>query len=101
MTHDWMRRFPFIGEIRGWGAMRAIELVKDRYTKEPAADETRAVLAACHRRGMIIISAGTFGNVIRMLVPLIATDAQIAEGLRVLEEAFAEVQSGTAAGSRT
>jgi 4-aminobutyrate aminotransferase / (S)-3-amino-2-methylpropionate transaminase / 5-aminovalerate transaminase len=99
ITHDWPGRFPLIGEIRGLGAMRAIELVKDRYTKEPAAEETRAVLAACHRRGLIIISAGTFGNVIRMLVPLIASDAQIAEGLRVLEEALAEVQSKQPAAS--
>jgi 4-aminobutyrate aminotransferase/(S)-3-amino-2-methylpropionate transaminase len=92
ITRDWPGRFPLIGEIRGLGAMRAIELVKDRYSKEPAGEETRAVLAACHRRGLIIISAGTFGNVIRMLVPLVATDGQIEEGLRVLEQALAEVQ---------
>jgi len=92
-TRDWLERFPLIGEIRGVGAMRAIELVKDRDTREPAAEETKAVLAACHRRGLIIISAGTFGNVIRMLVPLIAADAQIAEGLTVLEEALAEVEA--------
>ena len=95
ITHDWPARFPLIGEMRGLGAMRAIELVKDRRTKEPASDETRAILAACHRRGLIIISAGTFGNVIRMLAPLIATEAQMVEGLRVLEEALGEVQSGT------
>jgi len=92
-TRDWPARFPLIGEIRGLGAMRAIELVKDRHSKEPAADETKAILATCHRRGLIIISAGTFGNVIRMLVPLIATDGQIAEGLRVLEEALEGVQA--------
>jgi 4-aminobutyrate aminotransferase/(S)-3-amino-2-methylpropionate transaminase len=72
--------------------MRAIELVKDRVTKEPAEAATRKVLAACHRRGLLIISAGTFGNVIRMLVPLVATDAQVEEGLVVLEQALAEVQ---------
>ena len=92
ITHDWPGRFPFIGEIRGLGAMRAIELVKDRFTKEPASEQTRAVLAACHRRGLIIISAGTFGNVIRMLVPLVVSDGQIEEGLRVLEQALAEIQ---------
>lgn len=91
-TRDWPQRFPLIGEIRGMGAMRAIELVKNRHTREPATEETMAVLAACHRRGLIIIPAGTFGNVIRMLVPLVATDAQIAEGLTVLEEALTEVQ---------
>ncbi len=93
ITHDWPGRFPLIGDVRGLGAMRAFELVKDRYTKEPAGEETRAVLAACHRRGLVIISAGTFGNVIRMLAPLVATDGQIEEGLRVLEQAIAEVQA--------
>jgi 4-aminobutyrate aminotransferase/(S)-3-amino-2-methylpropionate transaminase len=92
MTRDWLRRFPLVGEMRGLGAMRAIELVRDRSTKEPAGEETRAVLAACHRRGLVMISAGTFGNVIRLLVPLVATDSQIEEGLRVLEQALAEVQ---------
>ena len=90
-TRGWLRKFRLIGDIRGLGAMRAIELVKDRSERKPAPEETRAVLNACHRRGLIIISAGTFGNVIRMLVPLIATDSQIAEGLSVLEESFAEV----------
>jgi 4-aminobutyrate aminotransferase/(S)-3-amino-2-methylpropionate transaminase len=90
-THLWPRRFPLIGDIRGLGAIRAIELVRDRITRGPAPEETRAVLNACHRRGLIIISAGTFGNVIRMLVPLVATDAQITQGLTVLEEALVEV----------
>jgi 4-aminobutyrate aminotransferase / (S)-3-amino-2-methylpropionate transaminase / 5-aminovalerate transaminase len=93
LTRDWPRRFPLIGDIRGVGAMRAIELVKDPATKDPAAEQTRQVLAACHRRGLLIISAGTFGNVIRVLVPLVATDAQIEEGLNVLEQSLAEVHS--------
>jgi 4-aminobutyrate aminotransferase/(S)-3-amino-2-methylpropionate transaminase len=71
--------------------MRAIELVKDRATKEPAPEETKSVLAACHKRGLLIISAGTFDNVIRVLVPLIATDSQVEEGLRILEDALASV----------
>ena len=77
--------------------MRAIELVRDRATKEPADAETREVLAACHRRGLVIISAGTYGNVIRMLVPLVATDEQIREGLDVLDQALTEVHSASAA----
>jgi 4-aminobutyrate aminotransferase/(S)-3-amino-2-methylpropionate transaminase len=89
-TKGWPGRFALVGDIRGVGAMRAIELVKDRATKEPAEVATQKVLAACHRRGLLIISAGTFGNVIRMLVPLIATDAQIEEGLLVLEQALSE-----------
>lgn len=91
VTRAWLERFPLIGDIRGVGAMRAIELVRDRSTREPAPEETKRVLQACHRRGLVIISAGTFGNVIRVLVPLVATDNQMEEGLRVLEDALAEV----------
>ena len=96
ITSPWPDRFSLIGDIRGVGAMRAIELVRDRVTKEPAEAETRKVLAACHRRGLLMISAGTFGNVIRLLVPLTATDNQIAEGLEVLEQSLAEVHGGRA-----
>lgn len=71
----------------------AAGLVKDRHTKEPAPEETRAALATCHRRGLIIISTDTFRNVIRISVPLIASDEQIAEGLHVFEEALGEVQA--------
>jgi 4-aminobutyrate aminotransferase/(S)-3-amino-2-methylpropionate transaminase len=94
-TRDWRDRFPLIGDIRGVGAMQAIELVVDRVTKEPAETETREVLVACHRRGLVMISAGTFGNTIRLLVPLIATDDQIEEGLEALEQALAEVHAHT------
>jgi 4-aminobutyrate aminotransferase/(S)-3-amino-2-methylpropionate transaminase len=89
ITCSWPDRFPIIGNIRGVGAMRAIELVRDRTTREPAKEETRDILRACHERGLVIISAGTCGNVIRILGPLVASDDQIAEGLRILEEALA------------
>jgi 4-aminobutyrate aminotransferase/(S)-3-amino-2-methylpropionate transaminase len=88
ITLDWPGRFPLIGDIRGIGAMRAIELVTDRAAKTPAEAETKRILAACHQRGLLMISAGTYGNVIRLLVPLVASDAQIVEGLKVLEAAF-------------
>lgn len=93
ITRDWPHRFPLIGDVRGVGAMRAIELVRNRATKEPADGETRRVLAACHRRGLLVISAGTFGNVIRLLVPLTATDEQITEGLDVLALALNETHN--------
>jgi 4-aminobutyrate aminotransferase / (S)-3-amino-2-methylpropionate transaminase / 5-aminovalerate transaminase len=86
---DWKRRFPLIGDVRGVGAMRALEIVKNQATKEPAPEETNAILAECHRRGLMIISAGTFGNVIRLLAPLVATEQQIDEGLNILEQAIA------------
>ena len=93
VTRDWPAKFALIGDVRGAGAMRAIELVRDRSTKEPADTETGRVLAACHRNGLLMISAGTFGNVIRLLVPLTASDEQVHEGLNVLEQALGEVQA--------
>jgi 4-aminobutyrate aminotransferase/(S)-3-amino-2-methylpropionate transaminase len=93
VTREWPERFSLIGDIRGLGAMRAIELVRNRITKEPAPDETRDVLAACHRRGLVLISAGTFGNVIRLLVPLTASENQVEEGLHVLELALTEAHT--------
>jgi len=94
-TRDWTARLPIVGDIRGLGAMRALELVRDRSTKEPAPEETARVIHACHERGLLVLSAGTFGNVIRLLVPLVATDAQIREGLGVLEAALAEAMGGS------
>ncbi len=91
ITRDWMARFPLIGDIRGIGAMRAIELVKNRDTKEPAADETKQILALCHKRGLVMISAGLYANVIRLLVPLVATPGQIAEGLGIVEDALQSI----------
>ena len=70
-------RFPLAGEIRGIGAMQAIELV--------SADATKRVSQYCYEHGLITISAGTYGNVVRLLVPLVITDAQFAEGVDVLE----------------
>ncbi len=89
ITASWPERYRIIGDIRGVGAMRAIELVKDRTTKEAATAETKAILTACHQKGLLIISAGTFGNVVRMLAPLVISDQQVEEGMRILEEAIA------------
>lgn len=90
-TRTWPQRFSLIGDIRGKGAMQAIELVEDRGTKAPAAKATAQVLGACHKRGLVIISAGMRGNVIRLLAPLAISDSQIREGLAILEDALAEV----------
>ena len=92
-TRHWKDRFPLVGDIRGVGAMRALELVRDRTTREPAPEAARRAVALCHQRGLVILTAGTFGNVIRILVPLVATEAQMAEGLGVLEEALTEVHN--------
>jgi 4-aminobutyrate aminotransferase / (S)-3-amino-2-methylpropionate transaminase / 5-aminovalerate transaminase len=87
----WKKRFPIVGDVRGVGAMWAVELVKDRATRVPAKDETSAVSKKCYERGLVTISAGTYGNIIRTLMPLVITDAELEEGLGVFEAALAEV----------
>jgi 4-aminobutyrate aminotransferase/(S)-3-amino-2-methylpropionate transaminase len=84
-------RFAFIGEVRGLGGMVAIELVKDRTTKEPDSHTASDILAAAHHRGLVLIKAGMFDNVIRVLVPLCVTDEELQQGLDILEEAIATV----------
>jgi 4-aminobutyrate aminotransferase/(S)-3-amino-2-methylpropionate transaminase len=87
---DWQRRSPYVGDVRGLGAMLAVELVKDKTTKEPAKDLNARLIKKCVERGVILIHAGTHGNVLRFLVPLVITDAQLEEGLAVIErELFA------------
>jgi len=71
--------------------MRAIELVRSPDKREPAKEETEQVLRYCHEHGLILISAGSYGNVVRVLMPLVITDEQFDEGLDVLEEALASV----------
>jgi 4-aminobutyrate aminotransferase / (S)-3-amino-2-methylpropionate transaminase / 5-aminovalerate transaminase len=88
---DWQKEFNFIGDIRGLGAMRAIELVKSRDTREPAPEETKKISQYCYEHGLITITAGSYGNVIRVLVPLVISDEQMQEGLDILEEALTAV----------
>jgi 4-aminobutyrate aminotransferase/(S)-3-amino-2-methylpropionate transaminase len=87
-AREWQKRWPLIGDIRGLGGMQAIELVKSRETREPAKDETKEVTQYCYEHGLIAISAGSYGNVIRVLFPLVITDDQMDEGLAVLEAAL-------------
>jgi 4-aminobutyrate aminotransferase/(S)-3-amino-2-methylpropionate transaminase len=81
----WRERFPMVGEVRCQGAMAAIELVRDRVTREPAKDETAALARGCWQRGLVTITAGTYGNVMRLLAPLVVDDAELDEGLSVIE----------------
>lgn len=85
---------PLVGDVRGLGAMVAMELVRDRATKEPAAQETSRILRRCLERGLICLKAGLYNNVIRILVPLVIDDAQLAEGLDILERAVREEAGG-------
>lgn len=83
-------KFPQIGEVRGRGAMIAIELVVPDGSKTPDAALAKAVVAGCGRRGVVMLSCGSYGNVIRMLPPLITDFALITDAMDVLAEAFAE-----------
>jgi len=91
----WHARWPLIGDIRGVGAMQAMELVRSHETQEPAAEETKQIARYCYEHGLIVISAGTYSNVIRILMPLVITDEQFEEGLGVLESALEAVVTGT------
>jgi len=81
-------RHPNVGESRGLGAMRAIELVKDKVGKEPHKDLAAAVVKRAYEAGLMLLSAGTQGNVLRLLTPLVASDEELDEGLAVLEQAL-------------
>jgi len=78
-----------IGDVRGLGAMLAIELFKQGDVHQPDADLTKAVVAEAARRGLILLSCGVYGNVIRILVPLTASDAHLDEGMTILGDTFA------------
>lgn len=82
---EWQSRHETIGDVRGLGAMMAMELVKHRRSREPAKEFTAALVKRCVENGVIVISAGTHGNVLRFLVPLVVTDDQLDEGLDVIE----------------
>jgi 4-aminobutyrate aminotransferase/(S)-3-amino-2-methylpropionate transaminase len=77
-------RHPGIGDVRGPGAMVAIELFKDGDLSRPDAERTRAIVAEAARRGLILLSCGVYANVIRILVPLTVGDAVLDEGLAIL-----------------
>jgi 4-aminobutyrate aminotransferase/(S)-3-amino-2-methylpropionate transaminase len=85
---QWQERFAAIGDVRGLGAMLAIELVQDRDTKEPAADLATAVVEAAAERGLLLLKSGIYSNCIRVLCPLVLTDAELDEALSVWEEAL-------------
>ena len=84
--HEW------IGDVRGLGAMRAIELVKDRRTKEPATAETAAIIAQARDRGVLLLSAGWLNNVIRLLPPLNMPVGAVEEGLDALDACIASAE---------
>ena len=88
----WAAQFGPIGEVRGLGPMLAMELVKDRVTKEPAADEAKALQKYCLDRGLVVLVCGTFGNVIRFLPPLAIADEHLEKGMFILEEGLTSMK---------
>jgi 4-aminobutyrate aminotransferase/(S)-3-amino-2-methylpropionate transaminase len=92
----WKARWPLVGDARGLGAMRLVELVRDRQTKEPAPEETLAVIKHAVGRGLIVIRAGLYSNCVRLLPPLIIGDEPLHEGLEVLGTAIGHAQEAVA-----
>ena len=90
----WQRRHPRIGDVRGLGAMLAIELVHDPVTKEPAAELAAAVIEAALGNGVILLKAGLHGNCIRVLCPLTISDAELDDALGAWETALDAVLTG-------
>jgi 4-aminobutyrate aminotransferase/(S)-3-amino-2-methylpropionate transaminase len=88
---EMQQKYEIIGEVRGKGPMLALELVRDRQTKEPAADEAKKLTRLCYEKGLVILSCGSLGNVVRFLMPLVITDQQLERGLSILEESLQEV----------
>jgi 4-aminobutyrate aminotransferase/(S)-3-amino-2-methylpropionate transaminase len=88
--HKLAETYPVIADVRGRGAMLAIELTTPG-TLDPDPSTTVAVSRACHQAGLVTLTCGTFGNVIRFLPPLVIGDDLLDEGLSLLEDAFASV----------
>ena len=88
----WQKQFDLIGGIRGLGAMLGLELVKGE-NREPAADEAKQLTAYCLEKGLILLSCGSYGNIIRVLVPFVITDEQLEKGFGIIEEGLSQISS--------
>ena len=84
----WKERFPQIGDVRGLGAMLAIELVRDPATQEPDAEAATAIVEEAVRNGLLLLKSGIYSNCIRVLAPLTLTDAELDEALGVWDQAL-------------
>jgi 4-aminobutyrate aminotransferase / (S)-3-amino-2-methylpropionate transaminase / 5-aminovalerate transaminase len=87
---EFEKRFNLVGDVRGLGAMVAMELVTDRATKEPAKEAAARVIEESYKQGAVVLKAGTYDNVIRLLPPLTIDDGLLDEGLGILEHALAD-----------
>ena len=91
-------KHELIGDVRGMGLMQALELVKDRASKEPAAQETAQFMEECRKRGLLVGKGGLYGNVIRTSPPLNISRTDVDEAIRVMDEAFTAVAPALARG---
>jgi 4-aminobutyrate aminotransferase len=87
------QKYPLIGDVRGMGLMQALELVKDRTTKEPAPQETLHLMERARANGLLVGKGGLYGNVIRLSPMLNITKADVDEAIRVLDRSLAEVRN--------
>jgi 4-aminobutyrate aminotransferase/(S)-3-amino-2-methylpropionate transaminase len=85
---SWQERFEHIGDVRGLGAMLALEFVRDRDSQEPYAELATAVVEAAAERGLLLLKSGIYSNCIRVLCPLVVSDDELDEALTVWEEAL-------------
>ena len=88
---SWKNTYASIGDVRGLGPMRAMELVKNKTTKEPDGEKAKKLVKYCYERGLIIMTSGTLGNVVRLLMPLNIDEKILREGLAVLEAGLKEL----------
>lgn len=88
---QWRKEYELIGDVRGLGAMLALELVKDRETKEPAADQARKFVDICYEKGLVILACGKYNNAIRTLMPLVITEQELERGLAIMYDGLKEI----------
>jgi len=90
---EFQEHYAIVGDVRGLGAMVGMELVADRKTKEPGTDLAKRLTGLCREKGLLMISAGTYSNIIRPLMPLVITDEQLEKGLSIIEEGLSELHT--------
>ena len=87
---EWQQRFSTVADVRGLGAMQALEIVRPDGSRAPNPELTKKVARYCYEHGVILVTAGTYGNVIRLLMPLVIADEELKEALDVMEAALSQ-----------